>query len=73
MRILLIGATGFIGRHAARDLLRLGHVVTVFHRGLTARPDGAHQIIGDRKEFPSHAREFRDASARCNCRLHFEQ
>ena len=59
MRILLIGATGFIGRHAARELIRLGHEVTVFHRGFTAPPDGAQAIAGDRNEIGSHAGKFR--------------
>jgi nucleoside-diphosphate-sugar epimerase len=59
MRILLIGATGFIGRHAAYELMRLGHEVTVFHRGLTSAPDGVNEIIGDRNDLRSHAGKFR--------------
>jgi nucleoside-diphosphate-sugar epimerase len=54
MKILLIGATGFIGRYAARELIRLGHEVTVFHRGLTAPPDGVNEITGDRNDLQLH-------------------
>lgn len=59
MRILLIGATGFIGRPTARELVRLGHEVTIFHRGLTAAPEGAREIIGDRNDIRARAEEFR--------------
>jgi nucleoside-diphosphate-sugar epimerase len=59
MRILLIGATGFIGRPTARELIRLGHEVTVFHRGLAAAPDGVKEIIGDRNDLEAHAGAFR--------------
>jgi nucleoside-diphosphate-sugar epimerase len=33
MRILMIGGTGFIGPHVARELHNRGHYVTLFHRG----------------------------------------
>ncbi|MFZ0595013.1 MAG: NAD-dependent epimerase/dehydratase family protein [Bryobacteraceae bacterium] len=59
MRILLIGATGFIGRYAARELIRLGHDVTVFHRSITAAPDGVNEITGDRNDLGAHAEKFR--------------
>jgi nucleoside-diphosphate-sugar epimerase len=35
MRILLIGGTGFIGSHVARQLVAAGHEVTALHRGRT--------------------------------------
>jgi nucleoside-diphosphate-sugar epimerase len=35
MRVLVIGGTGFIGRHVTRRLIQAGHEVTVFHRGET--------------------------------------
>lgn len=38
MHILIVGGTRFIGPYVARQLLRLGHEVTVFHRGKTQAP-----------------------------------
>ena len=35
MRILVLGGTAFIGLAATQALARLGHEVTVFHRGQT--------------------------------------
>jgi nucleoside-diphosphate-sugar epimerase len=35
MRVLLIGGTGFIGPHVARQFIEQGHQVTVYHRGET--------------------------------------
>ena len=36
MRVLILGGTGFIGRHLTTALLEAGHTVAVFHRG---KPD----------------------------------
>jgi nucleoside-diphosphate-sugar epimerase len=58
MRLLLIGGTGFIGPYVARELVRLGHEVTVFHRGRTAAP-GPRELIGDRRHLSDHADAFR--------------
>jgi len=33
MRVLVIGGTGFIGKHVVTELSVLGHSVTVYHRG----------------------------------------
>jgi nucleoside-diphosphate-sugar epimerase len=48
MRILLIGATGFIGSYVTPELQSLGHHVCVFHRGKTSVTN-AEEIVGDRK------------------------
>ncbi|MGH9608155.1 MAG: NAD-dependent epimerase/dehydratase family protein [Bryobacteraceae bacterium] len=59
MRILLIGATGFIGSQVLRELAGLGHEICVFHRGITRPPIAVDEIIGDRNDLPSRAGEFR--------------
>ena len=65
MKILAIGGTGFIGEFAVPRLQQAGHSVTVFHRGKTAVPKGASEIVGDRNEISRHrvafARENFDA------------
>jgi nucleoside-diphosphate-sugar epimerase len=50
MRVLALGATGFIGPHVVRLLAARGHEVAVFHRGETeaALPDGVRRFHGDR-------------------------
>ncbi|HYE99275.1 MAG TPA: NAD-dependent epimerase/dehydratase family protein, partial [Planctomycetota bacterium] len=42
MRVLLTGATGFIGSHVARELLRRGHEVHA-----TVRPGSDRRRIAD--------------------------
>jgi len=50
MRVLAIGATGFIGQHVVRLLVDQGHELGVFHRKKTmgSLPEGARAIRGDR-------------------------
>jgi len=50
MRVLTIGATGFIGSHVVRLLIEQGHDVAVIHRGETSAdfPDEVRRILGDR-------------------------
>ena len=50
MRVLAIGATGFIGPHVVRILVDEGHEVAVFHRTATASslPADVHEIRADR-------------------------
>src|SRR4051794_13909930 len=48
MRILIIGASGFIGPPLVRDLLRREHRVAALHRGKHRAPDGVIEIFGDR-------------------------
>jgi nucleoside-diphosphate-sugar epimerase len=50
MKILVIGGTGFIGRPLVRELARMGHSVTVFHRGNTPADLPAESILGERRD-----------------------
>ena len=50
MKILVIGGTGFIGPHLVSGLARMGHSVTVFHRGSTQRDLQCDHILGDRQD-----------------------
>src|ERR1051325_5953207 len=52
MNVLVIGGTGYIGRHNAEELARRGHDVSVLARGRTqARlPQGVALIEGDRHD-----------------------
>ncbi|WP_049576137.1 NAD-dependent epimerase/dehydratase family protein [Nocardiopsis sp. SBT366] len=52
MRILVLGGTSFVGRAIVDDALRLGHEVTLFNRGRTARGlfPQAGLLLGDREE-----------------------
>jgi len=61
MRVLVLGGTGFIGRHAAERLLAVGHEVVVFHRaGRDADlPAGVGVIEGDRNQLAASADAFR--------------
>ena len=50
MRLLILGGTHFLGRHAAEQALHRGHEVILFNRGKSAPglfPD-AEEIHGDR-------------------------
>jgi nucleoside-diphosphate-sugar epimerase len=61
MRVLVIGGTGFIGRHVTRRLIQAGHEVTVFHRGQTnaGLPAVVNYISGERRELQSFSSEFK--------------
>ena len=52
MRVLAIGATGFIGPHVVRLLVDRGHDVAVLHRGdtLASLPGSVRSIRGDRND-----------------------
>jgi nucleoside-diphosphate-sugar epimerase len=59
MRLLLIGGNGFIGRFVVAALKRQGHTVVVFHRGMTAVPDGVDEIRGDHNQLRASAQELK--------------
>ncbi len=50
MKLLILGGTLFLGRHAAAEAIARGHDVTLFHRGRTGAdlfPEAEH-VLGDR-------------------------
>lgn len=51
-RILVLGGTGFVGRHITEAALEAGHEVTVFNRGKTNKGlfEGVERRTGDRIE-----------------------
>ena len=55
MRVLIIGASGFIGPHVVSQLLREGHEVGTFDRGTSTvqLPATVERIIGERKDLQS--------------------
>ncbi|MEV6683065.1 NAD(P)-dependent oxidoreductase [Streptomyces erythrochromogenes] len=69
MRILVTGATGFIGRRLTRRLLAHGHEVTAIVRATSARelvPAGAHLVEGDLRD----GRGLAQAASGAECVLH---
>lgn len=60
-RVLVLGGTGFIGRHVVTGLTALGHTVAIFHRGHTPSEidESVHRILGDRRTIGDHAAELR--------------
>lgn len=60
MRVLAIGATGFIGSCVTSELVRLGHEVTVYHRGRSGAVSApVREIIGDRNNLGAQVNRFR--------------
>jgi nucleoside-diphosphate-sugar epimerase len=58
MRVLVIGATGFIGPHVVTALARGGHDVIAFHRG-NAAANAAREFHGDRRRLADYRAELR--------------
>ncbi len=61
MRVLVIGGTGFIGPDVVQCLSRMGHKITLFHRGQTMAdlPPGVQHLLGDRRHLADFADEFK--------------
>ncbi|MDF5739068.1 MULTISPECIES: NAD-dependent epimerase/dehydratase family protein [unclassified Nostoc] len=64
MKILIIGGTNFIGPPVVRQLIAMGHEVSVFHRGKTTTnlPPNVHEILGDRSHLFEMKSKFRQLS-----------
>ncbi|MDJ0593894.1 MAG: NAD-dependent epimerase/dehydratase family protein [Pleurocapsa sp. MO_226.B13] len=60
MKVLVIGGTNFIGPHVVRQLVEMGHEVTVFHRGQTTAelPEEVKWIKGDRHNLSDCRSQF---------------
>jgi nucleoside-diphosphate-sugar epimerase len=56
IRVLILGGTGFVGPYLVRELVELGHTVTVFHRGEseTDLARGARHVHGAFGELEQH-------------------
>lgn len=51
MKVLLVGGTRFVGRHAAARLLAEGHQLTFLRRGSVQNPFGrSREVLGDRRD-----------------------
>ena len=61
MRVMAIGATGFIGRHVVAQLLEAGHEVAVLHRGNVplSASGSVTEILGERSNLIELRNEFR--------------
>lgn len=60
MKVLAIGATGFLGKRVVQQLLLQGHEVAVFHRGNTVASELEFivSIYGNRDNLPNFKAEF---------------
>ena len=62
MKILIIGGTNFIGSYVVRQLIKMGHEVTVFHRGQTTAelPEEVKSIQGNRHHLSDYKSKFQE-------------
>lgn len=60
MKILAIGATGFVGSRVTRQLIAQGHQVALFHRGNTTASDldSIVHFYGTRNQLPNFKAQF---------------
>lgn len=60
MKVLVIGGTGFIGKHVVQSLADRGCEVMVFHRGTTdgTLPEGTEVVTGDKAEICAFRETF---------------
>lgn len=60
MKVIVIGGTGFISPHVVRQLVEMGHEVTVFNRGETKTdlPQAVNYLKGDRYHLSNYKSEF---------------
>ena len=60
MKVLVIGGSGFISSYVVRQLVEMGHEVTVFHRGETKTdlPQNVKWIKGNRHNLSDHKSQF---------------
>ncbi|BAY23945.1 putative NAD-dependent epimerase/dehydratase [Calothrix sp. NIES-2100] len=64
MKILAIGATGFVGSHVTHQLMAQGHQVALFHRGstTTSELDSLAHFYGRRNQLPNFKAQFEQFS-----------
>lgn len=63
MQILILGGTEFTGPHTVKQLLAMGHEVTVFHRGSHNNlPAEVNRIHGDKDRLSEFTARFRKLS-----------
>ncbi len=62
MRVVVLGGTRFIGPHVVRELVEVGHEVTVFNRGATEAvlPSSVRHVHGDFGELEQRLPELSD-------------
>jgi nucleoside-diphosphate-sugar epimerase len=70
MRVLVTGASGFVGGHACRELLERGHSVTALVRRPGSAPSGASEVRGDLGASDGAALAEAVATAAPECVIH---
>ena len=70
MRVLVTGASGFVGGHACRELLERGHEVTALVRRPGSAPAGVSEMRGDLGSSNSAALAEPVATAAPDCVIH---